>query len=313
MTRRKLATLGSWILGFVLLAGLFVYIGDAQRRQLLEFLTPLTLGLWLLLTLGERLLLTESLVQPVAACGGSLRRLEGFWLGWARSFFNQLVPLTGIAVFTTGLKRRSGLGWAEVGALTSLQFFLAVLASSLFGAAVVLLNLPALGPALGPILLACIAGGLASFVLIVGGGHGLKLLPSALRDRLQAAHEALVLIARRRLLVGMLTGLNLSATATRAARVWVLFQCVDAPPSWTIILLLVAISEVGVLVSVTPGGMGLREGALVGTAALAGVDPQTAAAVALVDRLLILASTSAMAGPALWALRRDRQPAGSDE
>ena len=45
---------------------------------------------WLVLTFIIRLLMVETLVRPVNALGASIGRLDGFWLGWLRSFFNQL-------------------------------------------------------------------------------------------------------------------------------------------------------------------------------------------------------------------------------
>jgi uncharacterized membrane protein YbhN (UPF0104 family) len=68
-----------------------------------------------------------------------------------------------------------------------------------------------------------------------------------------------------------------------------------------------AIAESALLLNVTPGGLGVREGALLGGAALVGVDAPVAASVALIDRLFMIAVTTLLAAPGYVVLRRPQQ------
>ncbi|MDY7093326.1 MAG: lysylphosphatidylglycerol synthase transmembrane domain-containing protein [Acidobacteriota bacterium] len=307
--RQQLTALGSWLLGLALLVAVAM-AGDFSREQVLQVLSPLAVAGWILVTLLARLLQVEILVRPIYAWGGTLGRSDAFWLGWLRSFFNQVVPLSGLAVYAGVIKRRSGLAWGQVAALASPQFLLALLASSLFGAVMVSTNLERLGNTGLPLLAAFLGVGILVAVLIARGGHGLSFAPAFIRQRLETAREAWILFSRRHDMLWGLLVLHILSTLFRATRLWILFAASGADLPVALILLLIAVSDFSFLLQITPGGLGIKEAALVGIAAFLGIDTQITAAVALADRVLILSITTLLAGPGFWALRRAATPAG---
>ena len=84
---------------------------------------------------------------------------------------------------------------------------------------------------------------------------------------------------------------------------WLLFAASGMPLEWNEILLVVAVAESSILVQLTPGGLGVREGAVLAAALLVGVPTELAAGVALLDRLLIVAVTALLTPPAIVILR----------
>ncbi|MCB1054778.1 MAG: flippase-like domain-containing protein [Acidobacteria bacterium] len=307
--RRTILGLTSWIGGILLLIGVVRWVPDFETEDLAGVLTPLSVASWVSITFLARLLLAEILVRPVRALGGTLGRGEAFWLGWVRSFCNQLVPLTGMAVFAGFMRRRAGMAWGRVAALASPQFLLAITASGLFGVLAVASARDSLGNQALPLLGIFTGAAVGAMLLILRGAHGLRFAPAFLRRRLDSAHQALVLLAEDHSLLAGVLGLHFSTVCLRAARLWLLFASAHNSTPLPQVLLMVAISEIGFLVQLTPGGMGLREGALVGTAAFLGLDTTAVAGIALADRLLILALTATLAAPSFWALhhlpRRD--------
>jgi uncharacterized membrane protein YbhN (UPF0104 family) len=74
------------------------------------------------------------------------------------------------------------------------------------------------------------------------------------------------------------------------------------------ILLLAAISDFAFLVPVIPGGIGLREGAMISAAWLLGdMNIEIVALVALMDRAFSIASVALMGMPAYLVLKRGTQ------
>jgi uncharacterized membrane protein YbhN (UPF0104 family) len=68
---------------------------------------------------------------------------------------------------------------------------------------------------------------------------------------------------------------------------------------------MIVIAESAALIQLTPGGMGLREGAIIGSAILLGVSPDVGALVALIDRLFIIGTTTVLAVPGLFIIRQN--------
>ena len=77
-------------------------------------------------------------------------------------------------------------------------------------------------------------------------------------------------------------------------------------PLIVIVVLLIAIAESTLLIQLTPGGLGLREGAILGGAALLGIPVTLATSVALLDRLLVMALTALLTPPAMGVLKARR-------
>ncbi len=133
--------------------------------------------------------------------------------------------------------------------------------------------------------------------------HGLTICV----PRLNSAAASFRKLATHPNLLLKLLLLHLTLILIRGSRIWVLFAAVEIDLEWRQILLLIALAASTGLVRVTPGGLGLREGAIVGGAALLSLPLQIAATVAIIDRFFVLGLTALMAVPAA-ALLRDNTP-----
>ena len=97
---------------------------------------------------------------------------------------------------------------------------------------------------------------------------------------------------------------HVAAGLLRGGRIWFPFAAAGISLDWAELLLVLAIAESALLLNVTPGGLGIREGDVLGGAALLGIEAPIAASVALIDRLFMLAITTLLAAPAFVVLRR---------
>jgi uncharacterized protein (TIRG00374 family) len=105
-------------------------------------------------------------------------------------------------------------------------------------------------------------------------------------------------------LVVRVIGFHLLAMILRGGRIWLLFMIVGIELPVSGVLLVAVMAESAALFQLTPGGLGLREGAIIGGSALLGVSTELGAVVALIDRLFLVAITSVLAGSGFLILRR---------
>lgn len=258
---------------------------------------------WLALTLAARWLLVEVTVRPLAVFGYTLTRADAFWLGWLRSFANQLLPLSGVALYVRQVRRRTGSSWSELASLAAPQYLLASTAVGVVGLAAITINARHMGSGTLPLAAAFALLTLVSTLLADRANVLPRLLPAALAARLRRSAEAFRRLARAPGLAWQLVLLHTAVILLRGGRIGLLFVAAGTAIGWQDALLLVALTEATALIQLTPGGLGLREGAVVGTAVILGLSPETGAAVALIDRSLILAVTATLALPAAAMLR----------
>ncbi|MEM9882042.1 MAG: lysylphosphatidylglycerol synthase transmembrane domain-containing protein [Planctomycetota bacterium] len=103
-------------------------------------------------------------------------------------------------------------------------------------------------------------------------------------------------------------------TLLQAVRLHVVADALGAYPVFVGLVLLTALAQVASVVSLVPGGLGVREGILIYGATLAALDPEQAAVAAVGDRGVALAGTIGMGLIGTWLLprwppkRREAQP-----
>jgi uncharacterized protein (TIRG00374 family) len=141
----------------------------------------------------------------------------------------------------------------------------------------------------------------------LGVSRVIRSLPRAVSQRVSAASDSFGRLASNPKLIISLVVLHAAATLLRGTRIWLLFGSVGAGLSWQEALLIVALAEATVLIPITPGGLGIREGIIIGGAALLNIPTDVAVAVSLIDRLFVVALTGMMAAPA--AIHLYRKPA----
>ena len=298
----------SWFIGF---SGLLIVVWYFQPANFLSQLGSVGIGGclgWLILTLCARLFLVEITVLPIQALGYSLRRSDAFWIGWIRTFANQIAPLFGLAVYTREVRRLANIPWSGILALSTPMFLLATSALSVIGFFAIASNVAFVGSSAVPMLLAFVIVGSGSIFAATHAAWMLEKLPVSKFLFAEQSAAAFRRLSASSLFILSLIALNALAILMRGARLWLLFTLVGAEMSLPAALLVVVIAESAALFQITPGGLGLREGAVIGAAVLLNIAPDLGAVVALVDRLLVVATTTVLAIPAYLLVRRSPTP-----
>jgi uncharacterized membrane protein YbhN (UPF0104 family) len=294
----------SWLVG---LGGLVVLCAYFQPSNFLATLRSVGLYgvvMWLALNMIARVLLVETTVRPVHALGFCLGRLDAFLIGWIRSFSNQILPLSGVAFYAHEIRRKVGISWSELAALFTPQFFLAALALGIIGVIATFLNIGVLGHLAMPMILAYVAVSGGALLFATKSDRLIESLPESFSRRANHAAMSFRKLANQPQLVLELSAFHCAVILVNGGRIWMLFAVTGTYFSWQEAMLLAAVAESTVLLQITPGALGLREGAVVAAAALLQVSPDVGAGVALIDRLFLVGTTTTLAGPAFVLMRR---------
>ena len=261
---------------------------------------------WVALTICARVLLAETTVEPLRALGYDLRRVDAFWIGWIRTFANQVLPLSGVVAYSQALRNKTGIAWAEIAALATPQYVLAASALGLIGMVAVSAArdlIPEYAVLLGAVFALVFV---ASLAVARGAPWLLAFLPEVVARRIRKTTASLARMANNPYMLARLLLWHGLALVLRGGRLWILFAAAGVTLDWEQMLLLIAIAEASFLVQLTPGGLGLREGALLGAAALLGIDLSIAAGVAVIDRLFMIAIIVLMTPPGVVVLSGKR-------
>lgn len=304
--RNRTWHLASWLLGVV---GIVMLAWYFQPQDF--FVTIRKVGIagvlgWCLLTLLARWILSGTTSAPLKALGLELSRTDAFWIGWLRTFANQILPFAGIAAYVQALRHKVNISWSELAAMTTPQFVLAGTALGLVGIVAVLLNVAVLGSLVYGLSAAYLIVILGSLVVATSSMTLVKALPSTLAERAAGTSAALRQLGNYPGLIPRIVLYHGSAIILRGARLGILFLAAGYPMGWRELLLLIAISESTLLIQITPGGLGVREGAILAGAALLGVPASIATTVAMIDRLLVILISTLLFGPAVVRIRQAR-------
>ena len=307
MLKKTLLTLGSWTIGIL---GVLAIIWYYQPRDFVATLAAIGVGGiagWIVLTLVSRVCAAEATVEPLATLGFRMTRPDAFWISWVRTFVNQILPIAGVAAYAHLVRRRTGIPWSQLAALGQPQLLLAAAAIGIVGFTAAIANFGHLQASAYGLLVMYAAVVVLSLAFATGAHWLIESLPRALAARASNTAEALRKIARQPNLVVRLSIFHVAAVLLRGGRVWFLFAAAGVSLNWAELLLVLAIAESALLLNVTPGGLGIREGAVLGGAALLGIEAPVAASVALIDRLFMLSITTLLAAPAFVILRKPHE------
>ncbi len=295
----------AWLVGILAVVAIFIWFRPPDLVATLGAIGVSGVAGWIALTLLARFLLAETTVEPMHALGHTLSRSDAFWIGWIRTFGNQVLPLSGLAAYGHALRRKTDISWSELTAMAAPQYVLAVAALGIIGTAAVLVNVHAL-PAMALLLGALFAGLVIVAVAVArGAGWVLGILPARLSEKLGGTSAALKRMAGKPLLIPRVILWHALVILLRGGRLWILFAAAGVSLDAQQMLLLIAVAEASFLIQLTPGGLGLREGVLLGGAALVGIDVPVAAGVAVIDRLFMIAIIGLMTAPGFAVLSRN--------
>lgn len=302
--RKTLLTIGSWLAGIVGTVGIFLYYRPEGFWDAVETIGIVGILSWVVLTLAARVSANEATVVPLAALGYRLSRMDAFWISWIRTFANQIAPVFGAAAYVHMIRRHTGIQWSQVAALGQPQILLVAAAIGLVGLVAMLVNYPRIGfSALGFAALYALV--IVVTLAVSSGAHWLlEALPKGAAERVMGTSNALRTMAQSPRFVATMMLYHTVAVILRGARVWFLFAAAGISLDWAELLLVLAVTESSLLLNITPGALGVREGAILGGAGLLGIPAATASSVALIDRLFMVAITTLLAAPAFAVLRK---------
>ena len=307
MLKKTLLTVVSWLVGIL---GVVAIIWFYRPQDFAETLAAIGVGgvtWWVVLTLVARIIASEATVEPLAALGFRMTRQDAFWISWIRTFVNQLFPIAGAAAYAHMVRRHTGIPWSKLAALGQPQILLAAAAIGMVGLVATIVNFATLGASFYGLAMAYSAVVVLALSLASGAHWVVDSLPKALAERASTTSDALRTMAKHPNLVVKLSFFHVASVVLRGSRIWLLFAAAGVTLDWDELLLVLAIAESALLLNLTPGNLGIREGAVLGGAALVGIPAPIAASVALIDRLFMLAITTLLAAPAFVVLRKPQQ------
>lgn len=297
----------SWLAGIIGLVFIAWYFRPTAFVDTLAAVGVPGVIVWCVLTIAARLLLARTTVEPVNALGYRLSLSDAFWIGWLRTFANQIVPMSGVAAYVKVLRDKTAISWSELAALATPQYVLAAAALGIVGIAAVASSFRALGETALWLFAIYSTVIFAAILVAKGAAPMIDKLPNAMSERAANVSLALRKFASRPGLIARLIGYHGLVIVLRGGRLWVLFAAAGVNLEWQQLALILAIAESSFLLQLTPGGLGIREAAVLGGAALLGIAPEVATSVALIDRLFMIAVTVLFAAPAAMILSSSQQ------
>ena len=289
----------SWLAGLGGLVVLLWYFRPADVLAAIQSVGIPGVLAWTVIMIVARVLHAETTAAPLRAMGYAMRLADAFWIGAIRTFAHQVFPTAGVVAYAQALRVTTRASWSELAMLAAPQYVLVVAALGLVGLLATACNINLLQHATAGFALAFAAMVVASLMLTTGAPQLIGLLPKRMADRLDQTSAALRKFIDRPGLVSRVVTFHALAIVLRGSRIWVLFAAVAVNLDWREALLLIAVAESSILILVTPGGLGVREGAILAGAVLVGVAPEVAATVALVDRVLMIGLTVLLMPPAI--------------
>ena len=293
------------------LTGLVLVVSPRSLAGALSRFNPLVAPLVVLVTASWFVLQGVRWHQLLRVAGSGLRLADSVLLSVAGQTITALLPLGDLtrAVFATEA------GGLEVGAAAA-TVTVQELTFTLF---LVLLATPGMvGMHVGTgIVAAVIVGVLAIFAILtvpplfaaVRGVAALLPLPSRLLAQVDELQRETVRLLRRRD-TARWSLLDLTRAAVGATVLWLIIQGLEpGAVGWWKAAFVVAVAYVGGAVSFLPGGTGANDASVVGLLVLLGLDPGTAGAAALLQRVAFTGLATGL-GLTAYLVARRRFPLG---
>jgi uncharacterized protein (TIRG00374 family) len=212
---------------------------------------------------------------------------EWFGLTIGNTMVNYLVPArAGLVVRAAYLKRVHSLSVTAYAALTALLLLMSVSVASILGLLGFALHRSASGSSAASLGLVFVATLVISLSLVLLMPHALRLSPrmARLRDRADAFRSGLLTWRRNPRLATTFVATTALWILAQATRLWIAFRSVGVELSFAGVLMIQALVGVAFVVSLTPGNLGVKEGAIAFAAAALGIGSQLGLLVGLVDR-----------------------------
>jgi uncharacterized protein (TIRG00374 family) len=291
--------------------GVMAYLGWHYFDELYKIrqVTPVMFVLLAALFLVTRWFQGEVFYATVKTFDVRISHYRAFMLSMVINLVNLLVPRTGMSAPAFYLKSRHNLKYADFGSMLTATVLLQTACLGLLGlACMVWLWAFEATPFNGwvAMVLAVVLTVSVFFMVKVPrlpeGWHG------RLAEFIRRFFASWSVLAADRRLMAYVTVLQVAVLITQGFRLWVCFYAMGVPVSLSAAMLASLLGQIGVLVGLTPGGLGFRETGILLGAYFLKVDPDTVMTAAILDRAVMTAATMLVGGVGSWQLLRTPSP-----
>ena len=285
-TLSKLKTVVPNILTVIILTAFLIYlVKNVDRYWQLLNLSPYLIG-WAF-ALSVLLMFTNGLINffLYRGLGVPLTINEGFGLASVNSLANLLPFAGGMIANGIYLKRKHQLAYTHFLSATMALYVCFVAANGVVGLALLrywkLVDKTNL-----PILLFIGFLVMAASIIVLWLPLDLDLVSDKWQQRLLQLMQGWYILVKNRWLIAELVGIQLLMTLIFAARIWISFHLLSQNVTLAQCVLFSAATILTNLVSITPGGLGVREVIVAAVATVLGFDADISILAVGIDRLV---------------------------
>lgn len=293
------------ILGLILLVGGWLLRDRVSDLGALSDVPVSVLAQMVVLVVISRFMTGVGFHAALQTLGHKTSLLHMFWLNILGSYSALVVPRSGHGARAAYLKLRHGIPLAESSAILLPLFVVQAVVAGVTG-------LAAIG------IWAVVAGGAIdkpiawSLAAVAAFGFGAMFVrfasTSQPRGRVgrffRELNESWKTLQGHFFLIAGLTILHVAILAVDSARLHLAFGAVGAEVSYVQALAVGAIAQVSIIVSLTPAGLGLREGVISYSGKWLGVGVGPALSASILDRLVTVSTILVLTPVAYWRLSR---------
>lgn len=290
-----------WALGLALLAAVVYLVDGIDAGTIARAITVQGVASWIVITMVMRIVQSEIVYVTGRSVGATASRIDIFWVNWARTFMNQVVPASGLAYYLDFMKRKQSVSWAAIGSLALPQFFLSVSALCFLGAICAWLGQGIEVAIRSWLSIVLFFAFLVSWLVIL---HFKSILAVLGVSRIGGRDiSSLGFFEGKPALFYSVFSMQLLAVLMRMLRFYLVFVFAFSSASFWDMALIAVIGEFGLLMQLTPGGIGLREAIMISVGHAYQFDLSMLLSVVLVERMLVIVLTVMMMPPAVWYLK----------
>jgi len=272
---------------YILIISAFVYYVYTNADKYVELMQISPLAVFSLMVISMLLLIVNGYITQyqIIGLGAKLSYRDGFLLAAASTLANQL-PISG-GLITKGLylKRKHNLSYSHFFSSTLVLFFCFVAVNGLIGTAILLYRFFFNKMVISPVLwIGFIV--MAACLLIFWLPLERINTPIWIRKWVNQAVEGWTVISKNPILVAQLVGLQTIMMLLLALRYWVAFHMLSQNVSPGDVVLFSSATVLTQLVSIAPGGVGIREAIVTAIASILGLDIGVSLVALGMDRLV---------------------------
>jgi uncharacterized membrane protein YbhN (UPF0104 family) len=285
--RRRLETLLPYSFSIFVLCGfaIYLYLNAARFRQLLEVSLAEVLSLCGLVLVA---IFLKGVINHVfyRRLGTAVGLGEGIGLAIVNTMSNQLPFAGGLVAKALYLKKRHQLAYTRYASATVALYVCFVSSNGLLGIAGLAYQRLAGNPV--PLLLVLGFSAMTTTILSFRIPVNLNLLPDRWEQPVTKLMDGWQLLKENRRLAAEVVGLQTILTGVAAVRLWIAFRALSQDATLNQCILFSSASILTRLVSISPGGLGVREAIVASVASVLGFDLGVSAVAVGLERLVSL-------------------------